>query len=104
MGSKYCWRGLDANWILHCCVDCLPALTVDRTGHWVVRDFRLLCSCVLTMFAHSTLFGIGFFTVINAILNYVVDSYAHYAASSLAGVVFVRNIAVRIVLIAHLLD
>jgi len=40
-----------------------------------------------------TLFGIGFFIVISAILNYVVDSYGHYAASSLAGVVCVRNIA-----------
>ncbi|KAF7983746.1 hypothetical protein HWV62_19719 [Athelia sp. TMB] len=40
-----------------------------------------------------TLFGIGFYIIIMAILNYVVDGYGHYSASSLAGVVMVRNIA-----------
>jgi len=40
-----------------------------------------------------TLFGIGFYTIITAILNYVVDGYGHYSASSLAGVVMIRNIA-----------
>lgn len=39
-----------------------------------------------------TLFGIGFYMIITAILNYVVDGYGHYSASSLAGVVMVRNI------------
>ncbi|KZP30509.1 MFS general substrate transporter [Athelia psychrophila] len=40
-----------------------------------------------------TIFGIGFYVIIMAILNYVVDGYGHYSASSLAGVVMVRNIA-----------
>jgi MFS family permease len=40
----------------------------------------------------STLFGAGIYIVILAILNYVVDSYQAYAASSLAGVVLVRNV------------
>ncbi|CAD6582632.1 MAG: hypothetical protein CYPHOPRED_002084 [Cyphobasidiales sp. Tagirdzhanova-0007] len=39
-----------------------------------------------------TVFGVGFFCIINAILNYVVDSYGHFAASSLAAVVCIRNI------------
>ncbi|KAL8280491.1 hypothetical protein RQP46_007139 [Phenoliferia psychrophenolica] len=38
-----------------------------------------------------TLFGIGFYMIITAILNYVVDGYSHYAASSLGAVVMVRN-------------
>ncbi|KAK4687539.1 hypothetical protein P7C73_g2587, partial [Tremellales sp. Uapishka_1] len=39
-----------------------------------------------------TLFGFGFYGIIAAILNYVVDGYGHYSASALGGVVFVRNI------------
>ncbi|KAI5448908.1 hypothetical protein NCC49_006024 [Naganishia albida] len=37
-------------------------------------------------------FGFGFYHIIGAILNGIVDSYGHYAASALGGVVFVRNI------------
>ncbi|ORY22829.1 putative polyamine transporter [Naematelia encephala] len=39
-----------------------------------------------------TLFGFGFYIILAAILNYVVDGYGHYSASALGGVVFVRNI------------
>ncbi|TYJ55740.1 hypothetical protein B9479_003516 [Cryptococcus floricola] len=39
-----------------------------------------------------TMFGFGFYIIIAAILNYVVDGYGHYSASALGGVVFVRNI------------
>ncbi|WVQ93715.1 hypothetical protein IAU59_000792 [Kwoniella sp. CBS 9459] len=39
-----------------------------------------------------TLFGFGFYVILAAILNYVVDGYGHYSASALGGVVFVRNI------------
>jgi len=40
----------------------------------------------------SAFFGIGIFIVILGILNYIVDSYQTYSASSLAGVILVRNI------------
>jgi hypothetical protein len=36
--------------------------------------------------------AVGFYTIITAILGYVVDSYGHYSASALAGVVLVRNL------------
>ncbi|KAL8287493.1 hypothetical protein RQP46_003351 [Phenoliferia psychrophenolica] len=39
-----------------------------------------------------TLFGIGFFMIITGILNYIVDSYGHYAASALGAVVMIRNL------------
>ncbi|OCF73534.1 polyamine transporter [Kwoniella mangroviensis CBS 8886] len=39
-----------------------------------------------------TLFGFGFYVILAAILNYVVDGYGRYSASALGGVVFVRNI------------
>ena len=35
------------------------------------------------------------YIILAAILNYVVDGYAHYSASALGGVVFVRNIVRR---------
>ncbi|GFZ44363.1 hypothetical protein JCM24511_02085 [Saitozyma sp. JCM 24511] len=38
------------------------------------------------------MFGFGFYVILAAILNYVVDGYGHYSASALGGVVFVRNI------------
>lgn len=40
----------------------------------------------------SSFFGLGIYIVILAILNYVVDSYQTYSASSLAGVILVRNL------------
>lgn len=40
----------------------------------------------------SVFFGIGIFVVILGILNFVLDSYGPYTASSLAGVILVRNI------------
>ncbi|KAL0252953.1 hypothetical protein I308_102347 [Cryptococcus tetragattii IND107] len=39
-----------------------------------------------------TMFGFGFYIILAAILNYVVDGYGHYSASALGGVVFIRNI------------
>ncbi|KAK4702416.1 hypothetical protein P7C70_g3805, partial [Phenoliferia sp. Uapishka_3] len=39
-----------------------------------------------------TLFGIGFYMIITAILNYIVDGYGHYSASALGAVVFIRNL------------
>lgn len=40
----------------------------------------------------SAFFGLGIYIVILAILNYVVDSHQTYSASSLAGVILVRNV------------
>ena len=40
----------------------------------------------------SSLFGAGIFVVVLGVLNFVVDSYGAYAASSLAGVILVRNV------------
>lgn len=39
----------------------------------------------------SSFFGLGIYIVILSFLSYVVDSYQTYSASSLAGVIFVRN-------------
>lgn len=40
----------------------------------------------------SAFFGAGIYVVILGVLNYIVDSYQTYSASSLAGVILVRNI------------
>lgn len=40
----------------------------------------------------SALFGLGLYTIILGILNFVVDSYQSYAASALAGVILIRNL------------
>jgi multidrug resistance protein len=40
----------------------------------------------------STLFGAGIFVVVLGVLNFVLDSYGPYTASSLAGVILVRNV------------
>lgn len=40
----------------------------------------------------SSLFGAGIFVVVLGVLNFVLDSYGPYTASSLAGVILVRNV------------
>ncbi|PSN60757.1 MFS general substrate transporter [Corynespora cassiicola Philippines] len=40
----------------------------------------------------SVLFGAGIFVVVLGVLNFVLDSYGPYTASSLAGVILVRNV------------
>ena len=40
----------------------------------------------------SGLFGAGIYIIILSILNYVVDSYQTYSASTLAGVILMRNV------------
>lgn len=40
----------------------------------------------------SVFFGLGIYIVILSFLSYVVDSYQTYSASSLAGVILVRNL------------
>ena len=39
----------------------------------------------------STLYGMGFFSTIFAVLAYTSDSYGHYTSSALGATVFVRN-------------
>lgn len=56
------------------------AWTSYRSVHWIVPIIA------------SAFFGLGIYTVILSILNYVVDSYQTYSASALAGVILVRNL------------
>ena len=56
------------------------AWTSFRFVHWIVPIIA------------SAFFGAGIYIVILAVLNYVVDSYQTYSASSLAGVILIRNL------------
>ena len=53
--------------------------TSYRSVHWIVPIIA------------SAFFGAGIYIIILSILNYVVDSYQTFSASSLAGVILVRN-------------
>lgn len=41
----------------------------------------------------SGVFGAGFYIILLALLNFVVDSYATYSASALAGLVWIRGLS-----------
>lgn len=55
------------------------AWTSFKSVHWIVPIIA------------SSFYGLGIYIVILSFLCYVVDSYQTYSASSLAGVIFVRN-------------
>lgn len=74
------WLSLPACFLLPVSLFWFGGCTAGDGTHWIVPIIA------------STLFGAGIFVVVLGVLNFVVDSYGAYAASSLAGVILVRNI------------
>lgn len=80
--------------------------SVPEARMWMARGGAILMPISLFWFAWtsypsvpwivpiiaSAFFGIGIYLVILSFLSYVVDSYQTYSASSLAGVILVRNL------------
>jgi MFS family permease len=58
----------------------LFAWTSDRSIHWIAPNIGAACV------------GLGFFTIFQAALNYLVDTFSVYAASAIAANTFLRSI------------
>ncbi|KAI9738449.1 MAG: hypothetical protein M1818_005346 [Claussenomyces sp. TS43310] len=56
------------------------------------KDFLILGDTWIVPVIAAVFFGLGIYIVILSFLSYVVDSYQTYSASSLAGVILVRNL------------
>lgn len=73
------WLSLPACFLLPVSLFWFAGCSTDKV-HWIVPIIA------------STLFGAGIFVVVLGVLNFVLDAYGQYTASSLAGVILVRNL------------
>ncbi|KAF2240553.1 MFS general substrate transporter, partial [Trematosphaeria pertusa] len=73
------WLSLPACFLLPVSLFWFAACS-SASVHWIVPVIA------------STFFGAGIFVVVLGVLNFVLDSYGPYTASSLAGVILVRNV------------
>ncbi|KAF2013580.1 MFS general substrate transporter [Aaosphaeria arxii CBS 175.79] len=73
------WLSLPACFLLPVSLFWFAGCSTSKV-HWIVPIIA------------SALFGAGIFVVVLGVLNFVLDSYGQYTASSLAGVILVRNV------------
>lgn len=95
MGVVSLWCFPHADRVVHCRLDLISTDRVDSTNHWfhtfryrVFHDYN--GNLELRMLS---LRGVISFLLTVVICGKVVDGYGHYSASSLAGVVMIRNVA-----------